>query len=94
LTESEQAIYESTLADYLAMFAEMEPKQRAAWFFVAEESSLLSFPVSPDQTPQEASAEHSVRLLAIADALAAQPPDKGDKAMVDDLRQLAQLHQT
>ena len=56
--------------------------------------SLLSFPVSPGQTLQEASTEHSIWLMAIADALAAQPPDKGDKAMVDDLRRLARLHES
>lgn len=76
----------------MAMFAEMAPKQRAIWFFVAEESSLLSFPVGPGQTLQEAEAIHAVRLTAMADALAAQPLEKGDQAMVDDLRRLSQLH--
>lgn len=89
---TKRSIYESTFRDYFAMFAEMEPERRDAWFFVAEEGSLLSFPVGPDQTPKEASAEHAVRLMAIADALAAQPPDKGDNAMVDDLRHLSRLH--
>jgi hypothetical protein len=91
---AKQSIYESTFQDYLAMFAEMAPKHRAAWFFVVEESLLLSFPVGLGQTLQEASTEHSIRLTAIADALAAQPPDRGDMATVDDLRRLAQLHLT
>jgi hypothetical protein len=93
LTEAEeQSVYEATLRDYSAMFAEMEPKHRAAWFFVAEESSLLSFPVAPGQTLQEAQAIHALRLSAMADALAAQPADRGGNAMVDDLRRLSQLH--
>lgn len=74
------------------MFAEMEPKHRAAWFFVAEESSLLSFPIWPGQSLEDAKAVHAVRLTAMADALAAQSHEKGDKAMVDDLRRLAQSH--
>ncbi|MGJ7538574.1 MULTISPECIES: hypothetical protein [unclassified Variovorax] len=93
MTKSEkQSIYESTLRDYLAMFAEMEPKHRAVWFFVAEESSLLSFPIGPGQTLQEARAVHAVRLTAMADALAAQQPWEGGKALIEDLLELSRLH--
>ena len=93
LKEAEvQSIYESTLRDYLAMFSEMDPKQRATWFFVMEESLLLSVPIGPGQSLQEASAVHAARLTAIADALAAKPNAKGDEAMVNELHRLSQFH--
>lgn len=93
MTEFEkQAIYETAFQNFHAMFAEMEPEHRSIWFFVAEEGSLLSFTVGQGQTQQEASAEHAVRLAAMADALAAQPFHESDRAIIEDLRRLSLLH--
>lgn len=84
--------YKAAFDSYRAMFAEMSDSARASWFFISDESVLLSFEVAKDETPKQAQARHAVKLTAMADALESLPCAEMERHTIADLRRLSQLH--
>lgn len=77
---------------YRDMFADMNADARACWFFVSDESELLSFIVGKDETMAQASERHAIKLTAMADALESLPCAQAEQKNIADLRRLAALH--
>lgn len=84
--------YEAQLEAYRALLGSMDRQARSAWFFVVDESEILSFVVGPGETVEAASARHGIKLAAMADALEACAEPDVPSAQVADLRRLAARH--
>jgi hypothetical protein len=84
--------YRVAFEAYREMFADMSDSARASWFFVSDESVLLSFDVANGETPEQAEARHAVKLSAMADALESLPCAEAARSTIADLRRLSRLH--
>lgn len=93
-SEGFQQFYKRSFDDYFATFSGMSDAARSMWFFVAEESVILSFDVGDGETVQHAEMRHAVKLQAMADALEALPNSADARDMIADLRRLVLLHRT
>lgn len=91
-SDDDPETYQAAFEAYRAMFAGMSDSGRAAWFFISDESVLLSFEVAEGETPQQAEARHAVKLAAMADALESLPCAKTERGTIADLRRLSRLH--
>lgn len=87
--DERQALYESMITEYRAMFADMNDAARALWFFTMDESVILSFYVGADESPYLAEERHAVKLYAIATALSGLPCAEKERSTIDDLRSMA-----
>jgi hypothetical protein len=92
ISEDHLETYQAAFESYRAMFAEMSDSGRASWFFISDESVLLSFEVAEGETMQHAEARHAVKLTAMADALESLPCAEKERHAIADLRRLSQLH--
>jgi hypothetical protein len=84
--------YDLALSTYRSLFGSMDESARAIWFFISDESEVLSFTVGRDETPDQASVRHGIKLAAMANALAEQLSADQPSSMVDDLLRLAAEH--
>ena len=89
-----QEFYKASFDAYFTMFSSMSDAARSTWFFVSDESVILSFDVGEGETVQAAEERHSIKLDAMADALEVLPGIPTSQTMIADLRRLAQLHRS
>lgn len=87
--DERQALYETMIEEYRAMFAGMDDAARASWFFTMDESVILSFDVSKDESNMQAEERHAVKLEAIATALNGLPCADKEQRTIEDLRTMA-----
>jgi len=90
--EDHRETYRAAFESYRQMFAGMSDSGRASWFFISDESVLLSFDVAAGETVQQAKARHAVKLTAMADALESLPCAETESHTITDLRRLSELH--
>ncbi len=88
-SDERQALYETMIEEYRAMFASMDDAARASWFFTMDESVILSFDVGKDESITHAEERHAVKLQAIATALSGLPCAAKEQRTIEDLQTMA-----